>query len=524
MRAARFGVRRSGAGGRRAGASLGLAAASGLALACSTPPPDAPFPGPPPIELVAMPAESPAVTIRLVFASGSADDPAGLEGLTRMAVRLMVEGGTESLTYHELLRRLYPMAAELSWNVERDQSLIYARVPAEQFESFYPVFVELLTKPRMAEQDFERLRAVTRSELEDELKVGDDEELGKEALQAFLYAGHPYGHPPLGTSAGLAAMTVERVREQRTRTLCSLRATLGVAGGLSGDRAKQVANDLTELLPSACTSAPPLPPPPAFTGRQVLIVDKPGNSATAMSLGFPVRVDRAQSDFSALALGVVYFGQHRQFVGRLMQQIRERRGFNYGDYAYPEHFEQDGGTRYPATNVARRQQLFSIWLRPVKPEHAHFVLRLALHELERFVADGIPADEFDRVRTFALGYFNLYRQTESRRLGYALDDRFYGLTRPFLDGLLETWPTLDPSWVRERIARLLTAQDVKIAIVAPDGAALAEALAADEPSPVTYDSPKGEEILAEDEELAVLALGIPRENIRVVPVADLFAR
>ncbi len=507
---------------------LGLAAivvVAGMAAGCG---PQPVAPPPPPeaaaVTLVSQPAESPAVTIRVVFDAGSADDPAGLEGLTRMAARLMVEGGTESLTYPELLRRLFPMAAELSWNVDRDQILVYARVPAALLDSFYPLLLEVLTKPRMAAEDFERLRAVTRSELEDDLEVGDDEELGKEALQAFLYAGHPYGHPPLGTSAGLAAMTVEQVRAQREQTLCAPRATVGVAGGFPDGFAERLVEDLSSLLPRGCSAPAPLPPPPAFAGRQVLIVDKPGNSATAMSLGFPMRVVRGDPDFPAVALGVVWFGQHRQFVGRLMQQIRERRGFNYGDYAYPEHFVQEGWTRYPAPNVARRQQMFSIWIRPVKPEHAQFVLRLAMRELERFVADGMPADQLDPVRTFATGYFNLYRQTESLRLGYAIDDRFYGLDRPFLDGLLAAWPALTAEGVKGALSAALTSENVKIAIVAPDGAALADTLAADAPSPMTYDSPKSDDILAEDREVEALALRIPRENIRVVPIADLFAR
>jgi zinc protease len=520
------GVRGSGSGVREALAATVVVA--GMLAGCgpqpATPETVTPVPEAATVALVSQPAESTAVTIRVVFAAGSADDPAGLEGLTRMAARLMVEGGTESLTYPELLRRLFPMAAELSWNVDRDQTLIYARVPAELLESFCPVLLEVLTKPRMAPDDFERLRAVTRSELEDDLKVGDDEELGKEALQAFLYEGHPYGHPTLGTSAGLATMTVEQVRAQREQTLCASRATVGIAGGFPDGFPERLVADLSARLPQGCSPPAPLPPPPAFSGRQVLIVDKPGNSATAMSLGFPEPVVRGDPDFPALALGVVWFGQHRQFVGRLMQQIRERRGFNYGDYAYPEHFVQEGWTRYPATNVGRRQQMFSIWIRPVKPEVAQFVLRLALHELERFVADGVPADAFDPVRTFALGYFNLYRQTESLRLGYALDDRFYGLDRPFLDGLLAAWPALTVERVKSVLSAALTSENVKIAIVAPDGAALADTLAADAPSPMTYDSPKGEDIQAEDRDIAVLPLGIPRANIRVVPIAEIFAR
>mgnify|MGYP001571790906 CR=1 FL=1 len=475
--------------------------------------------------IVTLPSEaSPAVTFRIVFAGGSADDPAGREGLTQMAVRLMIEGGTELLTYPELLRALFPMAAHLSWNVDRDQTLVYARVPAALLDEFYPLLLDVLTRPRMGAEDFERLRAISESELEDDLKVGDDEELGKEALHAFLYEGHPYGHPTVGTVAGLAAMTLDDVRAQRDRVLCAGRVTLGIAGGFPDGFADRLSTDLAEKLPQTCVPTTPLPPPPAFSGRHVLIVEKPGNSATAMSLGFPAVAVRGDPSFPAVALGFVYFGQHRQFVGRLMQEIREKRGFNYGDYAYPEHFVQEGWSRYPAVNVARRQQLVSIWIRPVDPADAHFVLRLALHELEDFADGGIPDGELDRVRTFAMGYFNLYRQTESRRLGYAIDERFAGLDEPLLDGLLAAWPGLDAAGVRAAVARAVTAEDVKIAIVAPDGAALAEALASDAPSPKEYDAPKGDDILAVDASIAGLPLRIPCENIRIVPVSEIFAR
>ncbi|NMC69404.1 MAG: insulinase family protein [Myxococcales bacterium] len=486
------------------------------------PPAGGPAPG---LRLVQQPApSSPTVTLRVVFDAGSADDPEGFAGLTALAARLIAEGGTETLSYPELLRALFPMAAELGWQVDRDQTVFRGRVPAERLEEFYRTFLDVLVRPRLGADDFERLRAVARSELEDDLKVGDDEELGKEALHAFLYEGHPYGHPPLGTSAGLAAATVEQVRQHRARVFCAGRAVVGLAGGFPEGFAERVVADLSAGLPPCAEPRRPLPPPPPVEGRRVLIVDKPGNSASAISLGFPLDVVRGHPDFPLLALAVVRLGQHRQFVGRLMQEIREKRGFNYGDYAYAEHFVQDGGTRFPANNVARRQQMFSIWIRPVKPAEAHFVLRLALYELERFLRDGLSAGELEDTRAFALGYFNLYRQTEDRRLGYAIDDLFYGLDRPFLDDLLERWQSVTVEELNAAVRRTLTADDLKIAIVAPDGAALAEALAADAPSPVTYENPVADEILAVDAVVQALPLRIPRENIRIVPIADLFVR
>ena len=51
--------------------------------------------------------------------------------------------------------------------------------------------------------------------------------------------------------------------------------------------------------------------------------------------------------------------------GGLYNVIREARGLNYGDYTYLEHFRNAGQRFLPPQNVARRQQIFEMWIRPV---------------------------------------------------------------------------------------------------------------------------------------------------------------
>src|SRR5467141_4810535 len=99
--------------------------------------------------------------------------------------------------------------------------------------------------------------------------------------------------------------------------------------------------------------------------------------ATAISIGFPIGVTRADKDFYALLVANSYLGEHRTFNGRLMNTMRGDRGLNYGDYSYTEIFIQDGGSTFPLTNIPRRQQFFSIWIRPVPPVNALFALRQA---------------------------------------------------------------------------------------------------------------------------------------------------
>ena len=113
--------------------------------------------------------------------------------------------------------------------------------------------------------------------------------------------------------------------------------------------------------------------------------------------------------------------------GVLYDRIREQRGLNYGDYAYIEYFPRGMFQFEPSPNLARRSQIFQIWIRPVEPPNAKFALRLALYELDKLVKEGIPAGDFERTRGFLVKYANLLTRTKSAELGYAVDSLFYGI-------------------------------------------------------------------------------------------------
>ena len=507
----------------------GLATAVAVVAACgggqtrrSVPPPPPPEESLAPVVAELDPA-SRAVTLRVVFAAGSADDPAEQRGAAHVMAHLVAEGGTEALSATELTRALYPMAARVDVQVGRDQIAFVGRVHRDRLGDFYPLFRDVLLSPRMAEEDFARIREQARAALTLDLRGGNDEELGKQVLASMLYEGHPFGHPEVGTEAGLSALTLEDVRALRGRLFCLGRTNAGVAGGAPASFVADMALDL-ERLPRCGAAREALPAPARPAGRQVVIVDKPEASSSAISFGVTTQVVPGHPDHPALALAFAWLGQHRQFAGRLFQALREKRGLNYGDYAYTEHFVQEGWSRFPAPNAARRQQYCSVWIRPVKAAHAHFALRAAVRELSELVAHGIPAADLEGMRTFARRYYQLYTQTESRRLGFALDARFYGMPRPQVATLRDAWASVTGDQIAEALRRHVDLQRLSIAIVAPQANELADAIGRDAPSPITYDSPKAEEILAEDRTIAAYPLGVARARIRVVPVAEVFRR
>ena len=125
-------------------------------------------------------------------------------------------------------------------------------------------------------------------------------------------------------------------------------------------------------------------------------------------------------------------------------------------------------------NNPRRQQYFSIWIRPVPADKAVFALRAALWELDRLVENGMTAEEFEATRSFLLNYSKLWVQTQSRRLGYAIDGEFYG-RRDLVSELAERLPKLTVEAVNSAVRKHLKTDGIKVAIVAKEAAALREA-------------------------------------------------
>ena len=473
------------------------------------------------IQLVADQTGSAMVTIRVVFDAGSAEDPAGQEGLTTLTADLMVEGGAGELSYAQITEQLFPMAAELSVDTTRDQTVFLGRVHVDHLDDFYTVFRSVLLSPQLGATDFERLRTRALSAIELELRGNNDEELGKETLQAMLYEGHPFGHPPTGTVTGLQALTVDDVVTQRRRVFCGARATVGVIGGFPELFAERVRDDVASLAHEQCVGRLVLDEP-ELDGPRVWLVQKDDVTAVAISMGVPVDLVRGDEDYPALVLAAAYLGQHRTFAGRLMNEMRGERGLNYGDYAYIESFEQDGWSSMPRPNASRRQQYFSIWIRPVNVEQAHFAVRMAVKELRDFVEQGLSEADFERIRAYVQGYYALYLQTESRQLGYAIDDVFYAEEQPWIEVLQAEWATLTVEEANAAIQRHVDPSNLQIAVVHPNADHFADELAADGPSPIEYVADVPPEVLAEDLEIVPYLVGIERERMLVIPLEAVF--
>ena len=372
----------------------------------------------------------------------------------------------------------------------------------------------------MEEKEFTRLRSEQLNGVKNRLRQENDEELSKVALDGLLYEGHPYRHYTGGTEEALKALTLEDVKAQWKATFTQDRLIIGLAGAVDDALAAQVKTTLS-ALPATGTARAALPSAPGPQGL-TLIIERDTQS-TAGNFGFTTPLRRDSPDFLALFIALSYLGEHRQEHGLLFQEVRDRRGLNYGTYAYAQHYRQDGWDSVPRPNILRSQQDVTVWLRPVAANNAVFATRTVLHFLEQLRTQPIPAERFETARGFLSGATRIWTTTDQRRLGWAIDDVLSG-TPDFLGSVRQALETITPAQAQAAVQKYVTPASLNFVFVTKDAAGLSSALKSGAPTPITYPSPKPPDVLKDDEVISREPLPLVLEHVRVIKASEVMAR
>lgn len=475
-----------------------------------------------PVAVVAQPSEtSPLVDVAFLVHAGAAMDPEGRKGLATLTAAMLTEGGSRNRSIQEINEAMYPLAAGFDAQVDKEMTRLSGQVHRDNLETWYGLVREQLLEPGWREQDFRRVKTQLVNAIRTSLVGNNDEELGKEVLYGEIYGPeHPYGSLNLGDVSDIEAATLDDVRGFYERHYRLENMTLGLAGGYPDGFDARIGRDL-QALAGGDASPVEVPQASAIEADRAVIVEKE-TPAVAVSFGFPIELRRGDPDWIALWLARSYLGEHRSTNAHLFQRIREARGMNYGDYAYIEYFPRGMFQFHPDTNLGRQQQIFQVWIRPLRNNNdAHFATRAAVYELRKLIEEGMTEADFEATRSFLSKFVSLLTDGQSRQLGYALDSRYYG-TDGFADYVRQGLAELTLADVNRVIREQLRVERMQYVFVTRDAADLRRRLVDDAPSTVTYDSEKPESLLQEDAEIAVLPLGFADDAVQVLPSEDVF--
>jgi zinc protease len=484
-----------------------------------------------------LPSSSPLYTVKIMIMAGSVDDPAGKEGLANLTAQALLEGGfgdpKNPVTKEKLadITRPWGSAAMPSVQVDKQTTTFSILVPKNVFPQFvstvlWPMFSAPLFQPK----EIDRLRTEALKDIQSGLRLEEQEMLGLQALESYVFQGTSLSPLSSGTVRGLKAVQrADIIKFYRT-----FYTAHDVAIATSADpAAAKLLRTALPLGPKAprqmcnCNVQPP-------HGREVLIITQPNAIATGIHVGFPLDVQRGNPDYWPLFVANTYLGTHRDEFGRLYQEIRESRGYNYGDYSYIEYLSARPYALFPPPDTPRSAQYFSIWVRPVAHQYAQFVLKAVTAELERFVREGLTPDQVEEAKIKARTLYLRYAENVDRQLGYRLDDTFYGMdSHGYLPEMLTKIDAVNADQVNAVIRRYLQTANLRYVITTNES--VAEKLADDianntnctPKTPAEYhlsDPPTAEQrkLLDQDQEWIASPLNIQRTDIRIVKSEQMF--
>ena len=321
------------------------------------------------------------------------------------------------------------VGGELGAGVDPDRLSIGGSALASGLDRLLDVLADVLTDAAYRDEEIarERDRLVERIAMA-EAQPGT---IARKALQRRRYGDHPYAHE-MPEADDVAAVTAEQVRALHTKSLVPRGSVLVLVGdvdidttiaavrtALSGWRSDHAANQLLDL--------------PDVHGGDLLLVHRPG--AVQSQLRLSARgIPRTDPRYAALQLANLAFGGY--FSSRLVENIREDKGYTYHARSFPE-FTPSGASLLVETDTASGVTAAALWE--------------TRYELGRLGLVPPTGDEVESVRQYAIGSLLIGTASQSGLASQLIA----------LSGV-----GLGMDWLREHPARLAAVTAEQVADVA----------------------------------------------------------
>ena len=353
----------------------------------------------------------PVVSIRFAFPGGAALDPPGKGGLAVMATSLLDEGaGTYDSAAFKT--RLENLAADLRFEAGRDEIGGSLRSLKRNLSETAHLLRAALTSPRFESAAIERVRGELAASLSQQSH--SPRALSDRLWMRDAFEDHPYGENVNGTVRSVAAITREELIGFADQRLRRPGLVVGAVGDITADELAGLIDQVFGGLPTDGSEARVAETRPAENGGVLITRQKVPQSAVTFGQIGPKRDD---PDWYAARLVNDILGGGG-FRGRLMREIREKRGLAYAVSTELVSFRHAG-----------------LILGSVATENARVGQSIALIQAQwRLMHDEGPSQpELDLARDYLIGSFPLSLDTGARVASVLVEIQLEKLGIDYLD-------------------------------------------------------------------------------------------
>ena len=420
----------------------------------------------------------PVVDVRAILRAGSVYEPAEKAGLAAITGQVMRTGGSTTTDGDALDERLESLGASVEINIGNTQGFATVSTLAEDLEPGLRILSELLRAPAFPEDKIDLAKKQQRTAI-----AGRNDEhvniLVREMLKLIYGEGHPYArHTEYAT---IDAITRDDLVAFHEQYVFPDRIIMTVYGDF---KKKDVQKLLTEVFGGWARSTEALPPDPTVEQTAIqgnFLADKADLTNSIIVIGQEgMRMDNA--DYAPMQVFHEMMGGG--FAGRLMNEIRSKRGLAYGTGSF-----SGAGLHHPGPQ--------GFWVM-TQAESTIVTLEYLNDEIDKAVTDGFTEDELKLAKDAILNSLVFSLSSKGAVLNRMASYEFYGYPMDFLTRYQEEVQGMTAEKVLETAKRNIRYPAMATIIVGEktkfesDLASLGDVTAID----ISIPEPEGEEIPA----------------------------
>ncbi|HET6346489.1 MAG TPA: pitrilysin family protein, partial [Myxococcota bacterium] len=239
----------------------------------------------------------PIVNVSLIIKSGSAQDPAGQEGVAGFTAD-MLKNGTAKLTAEAIADEVETRGSSIDVDVDEDSITLSATALKENIGAVFDVMADLVQHAAFQPKEIERARKQRQASLAQ--SQDDPARTANRVFRSVVYGGHPYGHTTLGTTKALKKLGKKELQAYFAAHFRPANAAVVVVGDWTVDEAqKEVDKRLGAWKGKPAVQAPPAAP--QAQPAELALVARSGAPQSQLMVGH-LAVSRADPDYFSLVI------------------------------------------------------------------------------------------------------------------------------------------------------------------------------------------------------------------------------
>jgi zinc protease len=389
----------------------------------------------------------PMLDVSVGFPAGSAYDTPEESGLARLT-QVMLDQGAGGLSDEVIANKLADVGADLGGRFDRDRAGVTLRTLSSDRErdEALTVLTDVLQHPDFPQATFARERDRMEAGLKEE--EAQPEDVADKAFYRALYGTHPYSLPEEGSIQGLSKLKREDLVNFYSAHYTASAAVISLIGDMSRREAEALAARISKGLPQGPAPVPISAPVPVKPETVRLALPSTQSHILMGAQG----ISRTDPDYFPLYVGNYILGGGG-FDSRLMEEVRQKRGYAYSAYSYFIPLVQPGPLQIGLQT---------------KEEQTDAALKVARETVRNFIANGPTKAELKQAKDNLVGGFPLRLDSNRKILEYLAAIGFYKLPLNYLDSWTAKVEAVTLQQVHDAFKRRVNPDALTVVVVGPE--------------------------------------------------------